>query len=289
MITYAQLSPGRGWQPLRAVFYYAYRVGAATPLGRVLADWIAAALSVWHPVSSVLKGDSLLDQLRRDGYAVLPRLLSDEQIEEMLAFLTECKPVGNAALADYPLTDVVNCPQVMGLANHPYLLALAGSYLGCAPTISTIRLRCSQPAGKTATTQSFHRDPDDWKMVKFFTYLTDVAEGTGPHVFVAGSHLEKPPIYARRYTDEEVAEKYGKKAVTIKGRRGTMFAADTSGLHKGAAALKGPRLMLEVGYTLLPIYALDYRPVTLTRQIFNLDPYINRLILRPSAAVHSSF
>ena len=257
MISYARLTPGRGWQPLRAMLYYAHRVGVATPLGRVLADGIAAALSAKHPVSSDLKGDPLLEQLRRDGYAVLPPLLSDEQIEEMLAFLAERKPVGNAALADYELTDVVNCPQVMELANHPRLLALAGSYLGCAPTISTIGIRWSRPSRQTATVQSFHRDPDDWKMVKFFTYLTDVAEGTGPHVFIAGSHREKPPLYARRYSDEEVADKYGEKAfITIEGRRGTMFLADTSGVHKGAAALKGPRLMLEVGYTLLPVYCL---------------------------------
>ena len=92
-------------------------------------------------------------------------------------------------------------------------------------------------------------------MVKFFTYLTDVAEGTGPHAFIAGSHLEKPSICARRYSDEEVAEKHGERAVIIEGRRGTMVLADTSGLHKGTAALKGPYLMFEVGYTLLPVYA----------------------------------
>jgi Phytanoyl-CoA dioxygenase (PhyH) len=285
MISYARLTPGRGWQPLRAMLYYAQRVGVATPLGRVLADRIAAALRAKHPVSGDLKGDPLLvEHLRRDGYAVLPPLLSDEQIEEMLAFLAEREPVGNAALADYKLTDVVNCPQVMELANHPCLLALAGSYLGCAPTISTIGIRWSRTSRQTATVQSFHRDPDDWKMVKFFTYLTDVAEGTGPHIFIAGSHRDKPPIYARRYSDEELAKTYGEKAfITIEGRRGTMFLADTSGVHKGMAALKGPRLMLEVGYTLLPVYCLNYHPVRLARKLFNLDPYINRLIVRPCA------
>jgi Phytanoyl-CoA dioxygenase (PhyH) len=285
MISYARLTPGRGWRPLRAMLYYAQRVGVATPLGRFLADMIAAALRAKHPISGDLKGDPLLvEHLRREGYAVLPPLLSDEQIEEMLAFLAERSPVGNAALADYKLTDVVNCPQVMELANHPYLLALAGSYLGCAPTISTIGIRWSRTSRQTANVQSFHRDPDDWKMVKFFTYLTDVAEGTGPHVFIAGSQRETPPLFARRYSDGDIANKYGEKAfITIEGRRGTMFLADTSGVHKGEAARKGPRLMLEVGYTLLPVYAFNYHPVRLARQLFNLDPYINRLIVRPCA------
>ncbi len=285
MIHYAQLTPGRGWQPLRAILYYAYRVGVATPLGHVLGDSIAATLSIRHPVAERLKGDALLDHLRHDGYAVLPPLLSDEGIQEMLAFLSERKPVGNAALADYELADVVNCPLVMELANHPRLLALASCYLGCAPTISTIGIRWSRPSEQTATVQHFHRDPDDWKMVKFFTYLTDVTEDTGPHIFIAGSHRERLPIYARRYSDEEIAKKYGQKAFVITGRRGTMFLADTSGLHKGAAASNGSRLMLEIGYTLLPIYAMNYRPATLVRRFCNLDPYVNRLIVQPCAAL----
>ena len=216
------------------MLYYAYRLGVATPLGRVLADGVAAAVSVRHPASRDVSDVPLLKQLRRDGYAVLPSLLSEEKIEEMLAFLAKREPAGNAALANYDLTDVVNCPNVMEFANHPRLLALAGSYLGCAPTISTIGIRWSRPSGETANIQSFHRDPDDWKMVKFFTYLTDVAEGTGPHVFVAGSQRETPPLFARRYSDEDIANKYGEKAfITIEGRRGTMFLADTSGVHKG--------------------------------------------------------
>ena len=281
---YARLTPGRGWKPLRALLYYAQRIGVATPMANALAAWIARALSITHPVASDLNGDAILDHLRRDGYALLPPLLSDEQIEEMLAFLAKRKPVGNGAQSDYELKDVVNCPQFMELANHPRLLALAGSYLGCAPTISTICIRWSRPSGQTASVQSFHRDPDDWKMVKFFTYLTDVAEGTGPHVFIAGSHRDKPPIFARHYSDAELIEKYGEEAfITIEGPRGTMFLADTSGVHKGAPALTGPRLMLEVGYTLLPVYCLNYKPETLTRQLSSLDAYVNRLIARPCA------
>jgi hypothetical protein len=284
MIPYAQLTPGRGWRPWRAMRYYAYRVGAAMPFGPAVADWIAATLRVWHPASNSAEGDPLLGQLRRDGYALLPPLLVDEQIEEMLDFLADRKPVGNASLADYQLTDVVNCPQVMEMANHPRLLALAGAYLGCAPTISTIGIRWSYPSEQSANVQSFHRDPDDWKTLKFFTYLTDVVEGTGPHVFIVGSHRETPPILSRRYSDDEVAEMYGKDSlVTVYGPRGTMFLVDTAGVHKGAVAMKGPRLMFEVGYTLLPIYALDYSPVARSPLFPDLDPYINRLIVRARA------
>lgn len=288
MIRYAQLAPGPGWRPFRALRYYAYRLGSATPLGRAVADAIAAILAIRHPAQLAQPADvdgALLDRLRRDGFTLLPPLLSDAQIEEMLAYLADRDPVRGKALADYELRDVVNCPQVMELANHPRLLALASSYLGCAPTISTIGIRWSYPAEQIAGVQSFHRDPDDWKTLKVFTYLTDVDEGAGPHVYIAGSHRDRQPVTARRYSDQEVAEKYGEAAqISVCGPRGAMFMADTAGIHKGAAVTTGRRLMLEVGYTLLPIYAMEYNPVALARSSLDLDRYINRLIVKPRPA-----
>lgn len=285
MIRYAQLAPGPGWRPLRALRYYAYRVGAASPLGAAITNWIAAILAIWHPAQAAEFDPLLLEALFRDGFTSLPPLLSDVQIAEMLTFLAARTPVRKKALADYELLDVVNCPHMMELANHPQLLGLASRYLGCAPTISTIGLRWSYPAEQIAGVQSFHRDPDDWKTLKFFTYLTEVDEGNGPHVYIAGTHRETPPVNARRYSDKEVVEKYGAKAlITHYGPRGSMFMADTAGVHKGAAVQAGARLLLEVGYTLLPIYAMDYSPVPVSRKGFNLDRYVNRLIVKPSPA-----
>lgn len=159
MIRYAQLAPGPGWQPLRALRYYAYRLGSASPLGNTVANWIAAILAIWQPAQAVAVDGVLLGALVRDGFATLPPLLTEAQIAEMLAFLAGRKPVRGKALADYELSDVVNCPQMMELANHPMLLALASRYLGCAPTISTIGLRWSYPAEQIAGVQSFHRAP----------------------------------------------------------------------------------------------------------------------------------
>lgn len=285
MIRYAQLAPGPGWQPLRALRYYAYRLGSASPLGRTLAEAIAAIVAIRHPAEATEVDRVLLEILSRDGFVSLPPLLSDEQIDQMLAFLADRTPVRGAALADYELRDVVDCPEVMELANHPQLLGLASRYLGCAPTISTIGIRWSYPADQVAGVQSFHRDPDDWKTLKFFTYLTEVGPDNGPHVYIAGSHRDRLPVIARRYSDREVAQTYGEAAqITMCGPRGAMFMADTAGIHKGASVASGARLLLEVGYTLLPIYAMDYSPVALARTWLNLDRYINRLIVKPSAA-----
>lgn len=50
--------------------------------------------------------------------------------------------------------------------------------------------------------------------------------------------------------------------------------------------MSGSRLLLEIGYALLPIYAMDYSPVVLARSQFNLDRYINRPIIKLQAVVN---
>jgi hypothetical protein len=231
---------------------------------------------------------------------VLPRLLGDREIAEMVGYLKSRElmlrngmrvypdgvPPGEP-LANFPLSTVVNCPHALELANHPRLLQLAKIYLGCTPTVSSIGIRWNFPTRDPDQVQRYHRDTDDWRFVKFFLYLTDVAdEAAGPHVFVRRSHLESGRIRARAYTQADVLRRYGSSAISsITGPRGTMFLADTSGIHKAAVPFHQPRLGLEVGYSLRPIYCFDYRPECLTRERRPLDPYINRLIVATTESV----
>jgi hypothetical protein len=92
---------------------------------------------------------------------------------------------------------------------------------------------------------------DRLNFLKFFVYLSDVTTENGPHVFVAGSHRHKPrslrdPV---RFGDAGVESGYGAGAVkSICGARGTIFAADTSGIHKGMPVVSGHRLVFQVEF-----------------------------------------
>jgi hypothetical protein len=101
--------------------------------------------------------------------------------------------------------------------------------------------------------QLFHADLANIKWLKTFVYLTDVADGTGPHSFVKGSHkpdregfeLRKRGLL--RLSDEDVFKAYSKeRVVDLVGPRGTVFIADTRGFHKGHNPMTGPRLVLQV-------------------------------------------
>ncbi|HEY0524102.1 MAG TPA: phytanoyl-CoA dioxygenase family protein [Stellaceae bacterium] len=303
MLDYARLRPGPGFRPARAALYYGQRLVTHPGMRRLVSQGIAAGIGVRHPAAKLPGAadgattadacDNAVSLLNRDGFALLGDLLPASAIAEIAAFLREkdvVAPDGSGVplervpsgtrMAAYPLDTVLTCPHVLELVNHPAALRLAAGYLGCAPTVSSIGIRWSLPsAGDGDATQRFHRDPDDWRFLKLFVYLTDVDEESGPHMYVAGSHRSAARLRARAFRSEEIEHRYGRNAIrTVTGPRGTVFAADTYGIHRGAPPRSRPRLILQVQYSLLPIFAFLYRPVpvALPRPF---DPYINRLLV----------
>jgi hypothetical protein len=292
MIPYARLAPGRGWRPIRAFLYYLQRIVVVRPLRRAIALCIAAVIRVRRR-TRIDVADAIGTRLAEDGCVRLPWVIPETALSDMLSYLAAKQVVlrggslvgadrvpAGQALADFPLATVLNCPHVMELANDPRLLRLATTYLGCTPTISSIGLRWSYPAPAAASVQRFHRDTDEWRILKVFAYLTDVDEESGPHIFLRGSHRGSRSIFARHYGDDEVKTRYSAAApMVITGEHGTLFLADTAGIHKGELPTRRPRLLFEVGFTLLPVFCFRYAPERLTRGSLPLDRYINRLIV----------
>ncbi len=301
MIDYAPMRPGPGFRPTRAAMYYCQRVVTGPSARRLVARAVAAGVNLMHPDRDAGASPDATEQVTRravealssDGYAVIDDLLSPSAIAEIDAYLRNgtvvIRPGGevpfdqlpqNVTAADVPLASVLKCPHVLELANHPVALRIAVDYLGCLPTISTIGIRWSLPGpGSGIDTQNFHRDPDDFRFFKLFVYLTDVDADSAPHLFVVGSHKTSGKIRAGRYPRDELERDYGAdKIIAITGKRGTTFVADTYGIHSGGVPRTRPRVMLEVGYSVLPIFALQYRPM-LVEHVPALDRYVNRLLV----------
>ena len=139
--------------------------------------------------------------------------------------------------------------------------------------------------GNPEGTQVYHRDPDDWRFLKVFIYLTDVGTETGPHAYVRGSHLTAGRIRSHPYAPQQLMERYGADNIQlIVGPRGTAFLADTWGIHSGQVPRRAPRLILQAQYSLLPVYALRYDPVPI--QVGRaFDRYVNRLLVNPVRAL----
>lgn len=305
MLPYAQLRPGPGFEARRALFYYAQRAVTLPGARGLLSSLIAGQVRRRHgeaadwPLDA--DGKRALSELRSDGIALLtPPPKRD--VEAMAAYFKAQPVVGpqgtpialdrlpaGAAAAAYSLDTVLRCPGLVGLLNAPRFLSLASSYLGCKPTLSSVGVRWTFPAAQgEARFQGFHRDLDDWRFLKLFVYLTDVDEGCGPHTFVRQSHRTAFGLTAGAYDVEGLQARFGRDSiVTVTGAMGTTFIADTIGVHRGGRPTLRPRLMLQVQYSLLPVFAFLYRP----REGLGaaVDAYCNRLLLRPSDMAQTAF
>lgn len=298
----AVLRPGPGFKPTRAALYFAQRLVTAPKLRRVVQRAIGRGINLVHPLrlgGDATAGDSLdeaaLAELRQDGLVGMPDLIAGPRAKAMADYFRRQKvfhagkeiplaelPAG-VSLAPYPLSTVLACPGLLELINHPRVLRLAARYLGCTPTLSSLGVRWSLPRPNGAQDiQRFHRDYDDWQSVKLFIYLTDVDAEAAPHLYVHGSHRTAGTFRARLFDASEVAARFGAKSIrAITGPAGTSFVADVHGIHRGGVPSGRPRLMLQAQYSVLPVFAFQYEPAP-PRPAPPVDPYVNRLLIRPN-------
>jgi Phytanoyl-CoA dioxygenase (PhyH) len=293
MIPYAQLRPGRGFEAARAAAYYSQRLVIEPHARALVTKSIASVLNLKHPRTPrqpAAEFDRDLALFKKDGLIQLPaypaeyidRLVQRLKCENVVLQGNVSCPVDqvrpNAASAAYPLHTVLACPEVFSIASNVHVLSIAEAYLGCRATLSSVGIRWSFPTeGKKEDTNFFHRDMDDWRSVKFFVYLTDVTEETGPHTYVRGSHRSVSRLRAKPYTIPEIRRRFGDDAATaVIGPRGTAFLADVYGIHQGTPPRAAPRLILQFQYSILPVYAFSYRPVAMLPPTF--DKYLFRLL-----------
>ena len=241
---------------------------------------------------------SLLEHLTEKGAAELGTVLSREHTLDIRAHLRSCPTYDAHVIAQsnglvskndssefacYKLSDIAATPHVIEIANDPELISLAERYLGCVPTIYSLNIWWSRPATDDGirTTQSFHRDIDDYKFLSLFIYLSDVSMETGPHQYAIGTHTNEglANILAQSLnlsntraleeirrssefnavlanlnrgqsdlTPEHAESIIGDNYKSYIGPAGTGLIISPAGFHKGLTPRSDPRLMLWVRY-----------------------------------------
>jgi hypothetical protein len=252
-------------------------------LGRSLARFAKAsndltrrspAQSDWPATSRFLRLDELGDALlglRTQGYYIF-RNRPDSEITGKLLSFAETEPcwprprlttpgafpglLASAGRYDFDEETLLKSEEIQDWATDPLMLRLASAYVGSPAVLDLLTMWWTTPQDvqqRDGNAQMFHTDRDRLSFVKFFIYLTDVDPATGPHVYVPNSHRGVPRALAadRRMTDEEVTGLFSKgsskftEPVEITGPAGTIFAADTRGIHKGKSPEIGNRLVLQ--------------------------------------------
>lgn len=157
--------------------------------------------------------------------------------------------VKGAFHGDHPLLEV---------ALDVKLLEIVAAYLGMWPALHSIGAWLNYPTNESATSsQLWHHDPEDLKVIKTFIYLEDVGEENGPFTYVPGTHpfgTHVPKAEQRRVkerlADDQIADVFPPGTWRIcTGPAGTMILADTIGYHRGGKPRVGMRLLVTFTYT----------------------------------------
>lgn len=231
-------------------------------------------------------------KIEEDGFFIFPQKLSDEIVNDIYNFCLN-EPVSYLKVEENPKEwkiefsaekikfDKENpvSPKYEFEAGQAFLnyniqklffdqtfMAIANEYFGSKPILDLIALWWSAPFhkwGRSESAQLFHFDMDRIKFLKFFFYLTDVDSENGPHCYVRGSHKRLPGALLRegRRDDEEVFANYRPSDIMeIVGKRGTIIAANTRGLHKGKELEKSCRLLFQIEFA-VSMFGASYAPI----------------------------
>jgi len=145
------------------------------------------------------------------------------------------------------------------------LLNIVNSYFGLCTRLNYIDAWYNLPVDPNdliATTELWHRDHEDKRIIKVFVYLSDVAEDMGPFSYMSGTHSKgqgkftwlpppSPPkgVYLSGSDLERVQKSDEHSIKAYPGKPGTVIIADTSGFHKGGRAIDDPRHILVAFFT----------------------------------------
>lgn len=143
-------------------------------------------------------------------------------------------------------------------ALQPSIIGVIAGTLGEVPQLDSVLLTLSRTdSAKLSYSQLWHRDHDDVRTIKLFTYLTDVAdEADGPFTFIPGPLSDRFGYSLKSHRDDHeiMAKLAGAQPKAMVAKRLTTFLVETSRcLHMGSRTAPGhSRLLYTATYITVP-------------------------------------
>jgi hypothetical protein len=161
-------------------------------------------------------------------------------------------------LGTHPVLDLNNVYPRFALQKP--LLQIANTYFGMYTRLRYYNVwHTFATQAQARESQLWHRDREDYYILKVFVYLSDVDESAGPFIYAAGSHLKgklrREPAHTlegdiKRSNDSQMAEVVPPECwIKGVGPKGTIVFADTRGYHKGGLARERDRIMYTCMFT----------------------------------------
>jgi hypothetical protein len=225
------------------------------------------------------KRRELLEELDREGIAIVPGYLPADQVAAMLAGADEViRKAQDGELTDRVFTiqpDIIFrigrvdelVPETRPFFDDPVIRGVMEAYL--SPRVAPFRHELENRFGlsKMAQADLFHFD--NWRPIcKAFLYLVDVGEENAPFRYLRGSHRDGP--WRTRHAIEfdaggtngrfghffpqeirALQKQQGWEEVVCTGKAGTLILADFRGLHRGTPLKSGRRVLLNNTFDLM--------------------------------------
>jgi hypothetical protein len=226
------------------------------------------------------EGQAHVDSLRRDGFAVVGPVMDQALLAELQAasikLVQKADAIQQAADTDSAhfskknfwarlLDEEVAASRLttdsifVRFALQPQVISAVTEYFGEVPVIGYVFLSLSRYVHEPLTaSQLWHRDRDDVKVLKLFTYLSDVEdEASGPFTFYPRRLSEsiKNSFVPKHMPDAEMLKQTGNARPTqMFGRTFASFLVDTSCCyHMGSRVEEGKsRLMYTASFVSAP-------------------------------------
>ena len=199
-------------QAMRAILHFGpWRNGARAIIRRVRPP--RAAMSRQQSLRLGLDPDAVVSVLRIDGVCIAGRLPQSDL--EALRRVTDQLPPRE--YARFHEEDAY----IGALVRDESVLSVVRKYLGCEPELleCTVVVHGSEVdrLPPVSPQRRFHFDYAGWHSLNLFVYLTDVAETSGTHEVVIGTHRKKAIKDAVRpwFPDEEILQRFGTRVRTV--------------------------------------------------------------------------
>jgi hypothetical protein len=148
----------------------------------------------------------IVDEIRREGVCITsledlgltrtPTLLkaAESELANMKTVLSSRRGdqnnFGSVENPAYPqIFTVTDLPEFYTWGSEQRLLNIVENYIGLPIAFQGVHLRQDFANEKPVTTELWHLDAEDRRMVKIIIYLTDVSEENGPFEYIPKSHV----------------------------------------------------------------------------------------------------
>ena len=208
--------------------------------------------------------------------------LKDIKVKERINDIANNHVNDNQKHKDYEITHDVYLKGPLNFENLPLIqlytskniLKIARGYLGHSLKLRNplAWIHPSSKRKKEIRSQKWHRDQEDYKMLKVFILFSNVNENNGPTQYIkktnaSGKHKNVAPNMtwikdnwfnkiklaekAYNFIREKIPYNYPipkHNIVKATGKVGTIYFIDTNGLHKGGKVKDGIRLLTHCNY-----------------------------------------